>query len=126
MSNEVWAAIMGSAIIVIASAVGWIGKTVVDQGREIASIKMFIELWGRNVSLAMHSPHTLEFDALVDKYSKNHELSWGEWQELKAETEKAMKNPLTPKAEIAAYAGIKALCEHKLTMPNYNKPPRRD
>ncbi len=100
---------------------GTVVKLYVSMAQRVTRVETMLELLGRTAAKDLHSPHTPELDALLDKYIDRHyELSYDEWQKLLELCNKSMEEETNVrKATCAEF--LAAICHHKLR----HTPPKR-
>jgi len=81
MSQEVIAAILGSAIVLLGGAVGFILSKIFSMDGRLIKIETLFEMWSKTTAIANHSPHTEKYDAMAKKYYTDG-LSVLEWEEF--------------------------------------------
>ena len=101
------------------AAITWLVSTVIQMGKDIVKLQTISTLYSERVATVLHSPHTPEMDALLEKfrdeYIRRHgELSREEWQRLAEMTEEIINDSEIPKGERQCAAWINAVCAHKL------------
>lgn len=121
MSQEVFAAIVGSCLVLIGTALGFMINKVLSMDTRLVRIETFFDLMGKNLATALHSPTTPEFDLLAEKYSAHFDLSWDEWKRFKEICLDLQKHDSPHPHKISGYAVLAALCEHKLRLPSYGR-----
>ena len=122
MNQEVIMWIFGLAITglfaVLFAVVGSIGNLkdgLADAKKDIAVLTRTMDLIGINSAKSMHSPHTPDLDALLEKYiDRGYELNQSEWTELLNECERRMEDKNESQGYRINAAILAAICHHKL------------
>ena len=121
-ATAIWL-IGGSYAFTMALAIGGIGAYILIVQR-IKAVEVLISMLSVKAANILHSPHTPELDALLEKYYRTYnerhfELSHAEWKELLKLCQDIEDDSSEPKGTrlLAAIVGSVAL--HKLQMmPN--------
>lgn len=118
MNESLFAAVIGSVLLIVSGAMGFILTKVFAMDGRMIRLETTFELWGHKAAGVLHSPHTPVLDALLEKYvSRTYELSNDEWRELNRMCEQIEKDISAPKEERALAAIVSATCHHKLLLP---------
>lgn len=107
-------AVGGFALKIALSAYHHIAMRSEEHGEKIVRIETMLEIQGKTMARSLHSPHTPELDALLEKYyARNYELSYKEWERLLDLCNRAIEdNAGTEKADYAEF--LAGVCHHKL------------
>lgn len=126
MSETVVLWLLGQAIFVTLIVVGGFIKLQNENkdefrkmGERITKLESFketFEIFGKKAIELMHSPHTPELDAIIEKYQRNQmaDADWRRMLELCEQAERDLANPRFERA-LAAFAVIH--CRKRLNMP---------
>lgn len=86
-------------------------------GERLIKVETILALIGEKAAKILHSPHTPELDALLEKYYDRHyELSFQEWARLKEMCIDIENNHDEPKEGRVLAAIIATFCDHKLAI----------
>lgn len=93
--------------------------------KEITKIRTILIITSKRAAEILHSPDDhLGIDQLLDRYiTKEHELSYNDWQELKARCEEIIANPSCAKSERLLALFVVEFSQHKLMLRPNNFPP---
>lgn len=106
--------VAGAALKIALAAYRHISDRSEEHGEKIVRIETMLEIQGKTMARKLHSPHTPELDALLEKYyARHYELNMKEWERLLDLCEAAIKeNEGTDKADYAEF--LAGVCHHKL------------
>lgn len=130
MSQEVFGVVVTAAL----GVVGWLLLRVFDNrdtvkemsasilsvDKRVIRIESFIDLVGRNMAAALHSPDTPEFDILAEKYSARFELTRPEWERLRELCIMLHQANGPHPNKHSGYVMLASVCDHKLMLPSWN------
>lgn len=110
--------ISGFGFCVVAGVTGYVMLV-----QRLSIVETVLKMIGKNAAKALHSPHTPELDALLEKYLKtytdrHYEMSRDEWKDLKDKCNIIIEDLTISKGERLLAGIIDALCSHKLELPN--------
>lgn len=108
----------------IAAWLGAVTGLVLVLKTEVTKIRTILIITSKRAAEILHSPDDhLGIDELLDKYkAKEHELSYGEWQELKVRCEEIIANPACPKSERLLALFVVEFSVHKLMLKPSFRP----
>ncbi len=92
---------------------------------DVTKIRTILIITSKRAAEILHSPDDhLGLDALLDRYkSKEHELTYLEWQELKDRCEEIIANPACTKSERLLALMVVEFSVHKLMLKPMNVKP---
>lgn len=89
--------------------------------QRISRLEAVMALFGEKAAKILHSPHTPELDALLEKFCDRHyTMSHDEWEKLLSMTLEMEVDTSLPKQERALAAWVNAAASEKLCLP----PPK--
>jgi hypothetical protein len=93
-------------------------KLVSGLPERLTKLETVISMMGESAARALHSPHTPELDALLDKYiDNNYELSPAEWGELRQLCVLIEDDKTLARQERMLAGTVKAMCFAALHEP---------
>lgn len=103
----------------LAAALGSAVATYVILVQRITRVETIISMWNTKFAEILHSPHTPELDALLEKLVKSYrdkhfDLTMAEWTELQKMTCELENDTTLAKGERMLAGMVNATCEHKL------------
>jgi|SRR5580704_7591348 hypothetical protein len=109
----------------LAASIGSTVAAYVILVQRITRVETIISMWNTKSAEILHSPHTPELDALLEKFvksykEKHYDLTMEEWQGLQKMTCALENDQTLAKGERMLAAMVNATCEHKLM--RYRKP----
>lgn len=88
--------------------------------RRLTKIETLIEVWGTKAASILHSPHTPELDALLEKYADRHyELTMAEWRRLLDLCEEIERDTTIERERRSLAGWLAMVAHHKL----FDDPP---
>lgn len=86
--------------------------------QRVSRLEAVMALFGEKAAKILHSPHTPELDALLEKYcDRNYTLSLAEWKNLLDMMEEIENDQKRPKEERALAAVISVMASRTLSLP---------
>ena len=103
----------------LAASIGSTVAAYVILVQRITRVETIISMWNTKSAEILHSPHTPELDALLEKFvksykEKHYDLTMEEWQGLQKMTCALENDQTLAKGERMLAAMVNATCEHKL------------
>lgn len=119
MTQEVAMWIFGFVIVAMGTIISAGVAIVFSMSQRLTRVETLVGAWNTKAAEILHSPHTPELDALLEKfvlsYKKQHyDLTDIEWFELLNKTSDIEKDMTLSKGERLLAGFINATCEHKL------------
>ena len=114
----IFGVIISGLSMIIGAGVGWAFTT----SNRITRVETLVSTFSRKAGEILHSPHTPELDALLEKYVKSYqdrhyELTYAEWEDLKRQCDALENDQTLAKGERLLAAMVSSVCEHKLLLP---------
>ena len=108
--TQMW--MLGQFLIVAGGTVA----VYVSLAQRITRLETFFEVFGKKAAQILHSPHTPELDAYLDKYVKN-DMQDQDWAKLLGLVELLEHDQTRPKEERALAAMVVIHCRKRLGLP---------
>lgn len=108
--------------LALASGIGWLILIV----QRLTKVETILALIADKAAAILHSPHTPELDALLEKYcDRTYTMTELEWEKLRRMCGEIEDNLSLPKEERALAAFVGAAAEHELELP-VSKPKKHE
>lgn len=118
MEKEYILWVLGSIQTIVTGIVVYVFKSLIDDRLRIGRLEIILATISEKAASILHSPHTPELDALLEKYvNRNYELTPEEWQRLLAMTDDIERDHGVSKGERVLAAILHAVAAHKLFLP---------
>jgi len=110
--------IFGAFITVLTLVLAGLGGLGFSLAQRVTRLEAVLSLYSDKAAAILHSPHTPEMDALLEKFreeyiARQQELSLKDWERLAALTDEIWRDTSIPKGERNLAAWLNAICDHK-------------
>jgi hypothetical protein len=127
MDKDVILWIFGFILTGLGMCIGGMLAWAFSTSQRLTKVETIVSLLAQKAAEILHSPHTPELDAMLEKYlrtytDRGYELTRDEWDKLREMCSLLEKDESLAKGERLLAGIINAVCTHKLKLPKYVEP----